>query len=244
MVDWTAELFNAVLEGDISRVENSISNGADLSAIFDECDILSSAIAWTADTNQQIIKLLIEAGANPNLLGYDGTTALYWAASANDVELVRTLINAGARVDAEKPKDGYTSLHAASEQGNLENIELLLKVGGESALNRFDYIAHTPLMWAAEKGDIDIARALIKAGSDVNAHDESRIGDTALLIAAEQENFEMARLLVESGADPTIPGWMGITALSVVQNPATPEKQRIFELFKEITGRQSAHGET
>lgn len=236
-MNWTTELFDAVMEADEERVKAALSNGADVLAIMDEYDILSAAVSWTTDNDKQIIKLLIDSGANPNLCGSNGTTALYWAVSRNDSELVKNLIEAGARVDAEQPEDGDTSLHLASENSNLEIVRLLLKAGGESALDRFNYVSRTPLMWAAEKGNIEIAKALIEAGSDVNAHDESRIGNTALLIATENRDFEMAQLLVASGADPTIPGWMGITALSVVKEPTTSEEQRILELFEKETNR-------
>ena len=232
-MNWTAELFDAISKADVARVKASISNGADILAIVDEYDTLTSAVfVWSANPAQQIIHLLIESGANPNLCSTDGTTALHWAAFSDDSELVKILIEAGARVEAEQPEDGDTSLHVASEHSNLKIVKLLLEAGGESALNRFNYVARTPLMWAAEKGNIDIARALIEAGSDVNANDESRIGDTALLKATEEGNFEIVQLLVESGADPTIPGWMGITALSVVRNPTTSEEQRILKLFE------------
>lgn len=157
-MNWTMDLFDAVSEADVARVKDSLSNGADISAIVDERDILSAALAWTTNTNRQILKLLIESGANPNLCSSDGTTALYWAASCNDSELVKNLIEAGARVNAEQPEDGHTSLHVSSEHGNLQNVKLLLEARGDIALNRFDYVAHTPLMWAAEIGNIEIAK--------------------------------------------------------------------------------------
>src|SRR5438128_1127513 len=41
---------------------------------------------------------LLAKGANPNATGADGTTAIMWAASNDDVELVRALVRAGAKV--------------------------------------------------------------------------------------------------------------------------------------------------
>jgi len=146
--------------------------------------------------------------------------------------LVEILVEAGASVDAEQPEHESTSLHAASEHGNLEIVKFLLKANGESALNKFDYISRTPLMCAVDIGNIEIAKVLIEAGADVNANDEPRIGNNALLVATMMENFEMARLLVDAGADPTLRGWMGISALSTVSKPKTAEEQRILELFE------------
>lgn len=40
---------------------------------------------------------LLAKGANPNAPAADGTTAIMWAASNDDIELVRGLIKAGAQ---------------------------------------------------------------------------------------------------------------------------------------------------
>lgn len=237
-VDWTTELFEAVYGADLARIKDALSKGADISAIVDEFDILSAAIAQSAKTNRQIIELLIKSGATPNRHGYEGTTALFWAASSNNAELLEIFIEAGARVEAEQPEDGSTSLHVASENSNLEIVRLLLKAGGEVALNRFDYVSRTPLMWAVETGDIEIARVLIEAGSDVNAHDEPQIGNTAIREATKKGTLEMVRLLLEAGADPRIQGWMGISALTAARHRSDPEGKEILELFENrLSGR-------
>src|SRR5262245_26984267 len=41
---------------------------------------------------------LLSKGADPNVPGPDGTTAVMWAAANDDVELVRALVRAGADV--------------------------------------------------------------------------------------------------------------------------------------------------
>jgi len=64
-VDWTANLFDAIFDADLARVKDSILNGADILAIVDERDVLSAAIV-ADNTDKQIIRLLIESGANPN----------------------------------------------------------------------------------------------------------------------------------------------------------------------------------
>lgn len=109
--------------------------------------------------------------------------------------------------------------------GNREIVEFLLSAGGKSALNKFDEVSRTPLMWAVEKGHFEIARMLIEAGADVNAFDEPRIGDTVLREAAELGSYQMIELLVNAGADPTIPGWMQLTALYMARKRAA-EKSR------------------
>jgi len=60
---------------------------------------------------------LLAKGANPNLAGPDGTTAVMWAASNDDLELVRALIKAGANVKT-KNQFGTSALTEAAVIGS------------------------------------------------------------------------------------------------------------------------------
>lgn len=216
-MNWTELLFEAVEIDDVELVQELLAHGADVQAKVDGYDILSAAVLapHKQNTNIEMIKLLLRAGANPNQSSENGRTALYWAVYGNENELVRLLLNSGA-IEAQH-EDGYTSLHASAESGNQEIVELLLGAGGKSALNKFNELSRTPLMLAVEKEHFEIARKLIEAGADVNAFDEPRIGNTALREIADLGSYEMIELLVQEGADPTIPGWMGISALDLAR---------------------------
>lgn len=179
------------------------------------------------------LRASLSNGADPNLCRSDGTTPLYWAAAKNSSALVEVLVESGARVEAERQEDGHTSLHQAVAHGNVEIVKALLNAGGKSALNIFDYIARTPLMWAADNEDVEVAKLLIEAGADVNAHDESRIGNNALLRAAERDNVEMVQILLAAGADPSIRGWMGITASMAAHWLGGPNAEAILQLLEE-----------
>lgn len=230
MKDFTEELFEAISQNDFESVRECLANGANINANNDQ-DVLSVALAWTQEKNYQIIEYLINAGANPNNLNSDGTTALYWATVAKDENLVRRFISIGATVESEKPEDGYSSVHAAAEDGNAEITKLLLNAGGKSKLNTFDYIARTPLMCAVKSQSLAVARLLIETGADVNANDESRIGDTALKMAVEQGQIKMVKVLLEANADPTIEGWMRMTPLTKAQMIAEKSSDEILQLL-------------
>lgn len=239
MKDFTEELFIAISQNDFESVRECLAEGADINAIDEDRDVLSAAIAWTrrGETNYQIIEYLIEAGANPNNLGADGTTALYWASGSEDEKLVRWFISIGANVEYEKPEDGHTSVHAAAENGDAEIVKLLLEAGGKSKLNTFDYIKRTPLMCAVDKNSLEVARLLIDAGADVNANDEDRIGNTALRNAIYKSEVEMVKLLLKANADPTIEGWMRITPLleaQTMENNSEDSKEILRLLLEKL----------
>src|SRR5207253_6361657 len=71
---------------------------------------------------------LLAKGANPNATGPDGTTAIMWAASNDDLELVRALIKAGANVTL-KHQFGTSALTEAAIIGSAPVIDALLKAG-------------------------------------------------------------------------------------------------------------------
>jgi ankyrin repeat protein len=115
-----------------------------------------TALMWAAaEGHSEIVRLLLEAGANPNersapraepplggeatadgtaepLLTQGRLTALHFAARANEVESARALIEGGADVAA-ADQLGNTALHFAAAHGSTALIELLAESGANVA---------------------------------------------------------------------------------------------------------------
>ncbi len=130
-------------------------------------------------------------GARPGVLG----RALVEAASEDDIDGVRGLIDAGADVNAVVQGDG-TALLIAAREGNRAMVELLLQDGAVDIGVRGDGSA---LMMAAREGYQDIVRLLIDGGADVNL--AVRGDGSALILAAREGYRDIARMLLERGAD-------------------------------------------
>jgi ankyrin repeat protein len=174
-------------------------------------------------------------GADPNVRDDDGS-ALYWAACRGKLEMVKTLLEAGAKIEEAPGND--TALHAAVERDYPEIIRLLLDTDGPALLNSFDFLANTPLMIAVQSNRLNLARLLIEAGADVNANNEAMIGDTALKKAVENGSVEMVELLLNAGADPLIPGWMGLTPLDKARQRKRPKGQRITAMLEKAISKR------
>ena len=142
----------------------------------------------------QAVGALLKQKADVNAAEADGTTALHWAAHANNLELTRLLLRAGANANAVN-RYGVAPLRLAVEAGNASVAEALIKAGANAN-------ATLPegeiLMTAARTGDPLTIKAT--AGAKVNAA-EANQGQTALMYAARENHAAAVRVLVEGGAD-------------------------------------------
>ena len=150
------------------------------------------------------------------------------AAEQGNLQKVRSLIHAGADLNAPDPKEGLTPLIAAVQYGHTAIVEALIKAGAD--LNRKDELNQsTPLMWAVRKSEseegkvtapiekkYDIAKLLIQSGADI--HLKNRWGSTALQWAADSGNLLMVQALIERGADVNAGDDDGLTPLMVAAN--------------------------
>jgi len=97
-----------------------------------------------------------------------GSTPLTLAAFLGRGDLVRRLLEAGARVDG-RNADGSTALHGACVGGRAESLELLLERG--ASLEVTDERGSTPLHAAAFLGRAEAAARLVEAGAGTTLED-------------------------------------------------------------------------
>lgn len=73
----------------------------------------------------ELVKIMLEAGANPDLQDIKGMTALHSASKSNSVDCVNYLLNLPCRLDL-VTVDGRTPLHTAAWMGNLHAVRQLI----------------------------------------------------------------------------------------------------------------------
>ncbi|KFB47636.1 AGAP001673-PA-like protein [Anopheles sinensis] len=85
-------------------------------------------------------------------------------------------------------EDGFTPLHLAVIQGNLQLVNLLLANGAD--VNALDNEGHSVVHWATVCGEVDALRAVLAAGADVSTPDIN--GGSPLHYAAQMcgANYE------------------------------------------------------
>ena len=156
------------------------------------------------------VKRALKNGANPNArdselplnLGdadYTGWTALMRAVERKDEALVRTLLSAGADVNA-----------ASRRPADLKPEDFPSLEFGE-----------TPLMVAAAKGHLSLVQTLLAAGADVNAQGNN--GMSALMLAAQNGKPLVSSALLSAGANPKLKDKEGHDALWHARDPGMTE---------------------
>eukprot|EP01052_Picozoa_sp_SAG31_P022317 SAG31_NODE_1771_length_7309_cov_4.269626_2_plen_1153_part_00 len=141
--------------------------------------------------NQQCVRLLLDRGANANLVNYDGWTAMLLAASRGMDHILESLIKAGASQDTTRDL-GETALHLAALGGEPECVNLLICSDSDSsgsAARRVDAEGNLPLHQAAFSGCAASIRLLLEADSSL-VDNTNCAGDTPLHVAAARGHVE------------------------------------------------------
>ena len=107
--------------------------------------------------------------------------ALTVAAILNHTGCVKTLIEAGADVNAMAAPDrafGRTALSLAAQMGHPECVNALIGAGAD--VNKKERKQLTPLIYAAQGGQSECMKILIEAGADVNMGTGKELNDIGM----------------------------------------------------------------
>ena len=155
------------------------------------------------------VNYLIESDeADVDARYHGGNTALMWAAWVGNLDIVRLLVEAGAKLNLQN-RVGYTALIQAVWMERLDVVEFLVRL--EATDNEFidlqDCNGRTALMWAAWLGHLGIVRTLVNAGASMIVQDDN--GATAVVYAASENHTFIANYLIRVGAEVGVGGLRG-----------------------------------
>lgn len=211
---------------DWDGVQSSISS-EDINAL--QADGMS-ALFWAVYHEQNdIVRLLLNAGADTNVSNRYGLTPLIQSALNGNGEIIALLLDAGADPNA-VTLQGDTALMNAAKAGSVQGVQALLDSGAEVDA-RDTHAYQTALMWAAAADSADVVSLLIEHGADVDARSAEIVfsgiqqggvqgdfpngGLSSLHHAARENAIESTRLLLAAGANPSIQDPQGISPLRV-----------------------------
>lgn len=175
-------LINAIEKGDYSGVESTLRDGANPNAR--DRNGFTPLMYAAGNNNVSILKLLINAGADPNAI-YQGNnnSVLYFAFFGHEypyigrTEFMTILLEAGANPNYNNGR--LPILNSAAGERDTETIKLMLNFGANP--NILDDTGGTPLhkyFSSLPLSNLEIINILIENGVDVNKRDNN--GETAL----------------------------------------------------------------
>ena len=196
-----------------------INNGVDVNQRERDSYLINSACYRG---NLDMVRFLIDKGADVNVVAGDGGTPLFWAAgSDNNGELVQLLLDHGARIDV-KNKAGTTPYEKAvyraiSKGDNFEVLKVFLDQGidVDTAPEEGPAAGYTPLMGAVINNQAKLTKFLLDHGANINA--VASDGNTSLLMATGEGNLKLVKLLTEQGARTDHTNSKGETALRIAE---------------------------
>ena len=158
----------------------------------------------TQNDRMEVMKALLEAGANTELLTDTWWSPLGLAIYQGDIEEVELLLAHGADLQGSSV-DGWRAMHHTVnrlDQGNRDNdsaiADLLLEAG--ASVNDRTVRGKTVLHQAVSNSRHDRVEELIGQNAELNTNND--YGHTPLMTAIGMGDVDMVRILLETGADP------------------------------------------
>ena len=118
-----------------------------------------------------ISRVLLLAGADPNLRDHRGASPLHIAACTGCRDIVADLLEAGADLEHRDTIHGQTPLSSACEGGFAPIVRVLVEAGAD--VESRSSAGLTPLHWACRFNDAESVEVLLNAGADPGSVDKA-----------------------------------------------------------------------
>lgn len=193
------DLAEAIKRGNAAMVAELVRKGVDVNSPHKG----TPPLVLAAVTSPEIVRALLEAGAQVDIRDDDDETPLMHAAMRGKPRIVEVLLTAGANPNAAARRSTTPLIKAVGHDSpaNVEAMTILLAGGADVNLpvkSAYGSPGVAALGRAAFIGNPEVVKELLRRGAD--ARYQSWRGG-ALFDAAEEGHAEIVKLLLEAGAD-------------------------------------------
>ncbi|WP_298793561.1 ankyrin repeat domain-containing protein [uncultured Allomuricauda sp.] len=217
----------AVRKKSVELLEVLLNMGANPNTINQDHSKTTALMQCSNFNALELAKLLMENGADVNIIDKNGDPVIHWTAYLGQVELTKLLLNHNARTDlisihsdgvlnvALKEwksdivgllvENGVTHYDLSPEDEKLielvkhNNTIVVKKLLTSENANTQDASGTPLLVTAAELGLLDMVKVLLSKGANIDGMNPT--GHTALNRAVYFKNFEVVDYLLNQGAD-------------------------------------------
>jgi len=209
-------LLPAVRLGDINSLETCLSSLSNpttyVNRVYEESHEQKYTLLMLACLNgyQDMVRMLLESfqadteilndikvsikDQNPKV--YENVTVLWAVAALNNFELVKLLVEHGARVN-HTTKTNSTTIRCACFHGNMTMVRYLIEHDADIHISKEHN--DTNLILSVYRQHIELVEYLIdELGCDINECDDE--GRSSLYLAVERGSLELVQLLLKRGA--------------------------------------------
>ncbi|KAK8375797.1 hypothetical protein O3P69_008505 [Scylla paramamosain] len=200
-------LHAAAVKGEVEEAVRVLDTGR----VHVDCadrDGTTPLILAAANSHVELVRELLDQGAEPNATRHTGTGALFFAAQGGFLDIVTLLLDRGCSIN-QASKDGGTALIVAAQCGHMDVVQELLRRGADPHAAMKDRA--TAVFVASQNGHTSVVRTLLTAGA--KAHVRRMDGASPLWIASQMGHQGVVRLLLGHGVNPDVTRHDGATPL-------------------------------
>ncbi|KAG6368663.1 hypothetical protein INS49_002876 [Diaporthe citri] len=245
-------LMIAAADGNLDIATLLIRSGADVNKAWKKENLVRQSLGFAAwHGHAEIVRALLDNGADPNAVDERDWTALLLAAGEGHIEIVRLLCAHGAGLDLGGGPAGNTPLHVATEYPDI--VSILLESGADASKTnassaiplalaiKYNHLATMNLLISHGKASrADISHPSVKAEllnlKDWDSNSEERLStlleagvdvnmtnsdNTSLVMLAMLNSEEAVRTVLEYGPDLSNRNMDGDTVLTMINKDTT-----------------------
>ncbi|CAB0029459.1 unnamed protein product [Trichogramma brassicae] len=232
--------------GCVKVVRGFLEHGQDPNCIWPETGDSALHFALSFSSSDDVMILLLRAGASPNLANKKGLTPLHLIAEipcfCQTVKLffqINGELNQMVQINA-RDKSGDTPLHVALKKCHEKNeFEVLLRNGASPNLANDEGSTPLHIICKRNQHDVDeMAEFFFKVNDELNQlvqiNARDKLGDTPLHVALKKRQEEVLEVLLRNGSDPNLANDEGSTPLHIICKRNQHDVDDMAELFFEI----------
>lgn len=201
-------ILTAIDNGDIEKIRQI----PDVNVEIEDGKVKTTPLIYASYVgNLEIIKLLLDRGADINKANEVGQTPLITASARDNIEIIKLLLDNRANINITDIGGSSVLLYFVSYGKDLRIFDLLLKAGANIDLadqNGNDIVSY---IYDQRRTDVflDLLKILISNGLDINRPRES-LSDgfgrplNLLQYSVLNENIPIIKFLLEKGANPFV----------------------------------------